>query len=180
MSDTPKGWPSSSRTKYLRKCEFNKSALQFIAGKPVPLARIPPGEFKPVVPGHVAIKRITDPAHPAHGQHGLYAAANLKEKDWVVDYKGVVTLDEECSQTSDYSLSLCHGLSIDAEKAGNEGRFVNDYRGVPGAAKPNVEFRVEMLPNNLPQMRLYVKPKTAIKKGSELLISYGKGFWQAR
>jgi hypothetical protein len=27
------------------------------------------------------------------------------------------------------------GLSVDAAELGNEGRFVNDYRGVPGALR---------------------------------------------
>ena len=60
---------------------------------------------------------------------------------------------------------------------GNEARFINDYRGV--AAKPNALF--EERRNAAGELCMAVwSGKEEIKKGQEILVSYGKGFWQAR
>ncbi|EXJ93892.1 hypothetical protein A1O1_02285 [Capronia coronata CBS 617.96] len=97
--------------------------------------------------------------------------------------------------TSDYDLSLDRdlGLAIDASKCGNEARFINDYRGIRPAG-PNAEFRdclvqVGPAPGRL-ERRIGVfvlSPGKAggarakgIAKGEEIVVSYGKGFWNAR
>lgn len=49
-----------------------------------------------------------------------------------------MSLDENVSQTSDYVLRLGDGVSVDAEKMGNEARFLNDFRNT--GKKPNVQF----------------------------------------
>ncbi|KAJ3192685.1 hypothetical protein HK101_006138 [Irineochytrium annulatum] len=51
----------------------------------------------------------------------------------VLDYLGDVHGEGTASGTSEFVLSLDRkeGLSVDAEMAGNEGRMINDYRGVP-------------------------------------------------
>lgn len=91
---------------------------------------------------------------------------------------------------SNYDLSLDRDLAvgIDADKMGNEARFINDYRGV--GERPNAEFRevwddrgkergigVFVLPERKDGGK---KGKGGIKKGEEVLVSYGKGFWGAR
>lgn len=58
---------------------------------------------------------------------------------------------------------------------GNAARFVNDYRGI--GSKPNCEFRTSSSEGYL---RMEIWTLTEIKKGDELLISYGKGWWGAR
>lgn len=101
---------------------------------------------------------------------------------------------------SNYDLSLDRelGIGIDADKCGSEARFINDYRGVAGA--PNAEFR-EIWDGNRGEkgMGVFVlregkggkgkhgKGKgdggnigKGIKKGEEILVSYGRGFWGAR
>lgn len=79
---------------------------------------------------------------------------------------------------------------------GNEARFVNDYRGVPGrdGKRQNAEFKevwwagkdgkgekgmaVFVLPAG---KRAVGRAKTVgIAKGEEILVSYGKGFWDQR
>jgi hypothetical protein len=88
---------------------------------------------------------------------------------------------------SDYDLSLDrdHDLAIDAARAGNEARFVNDYRGVK--ARPNAEFRECWDARRGERgMGVWVLPRgksgkgIGVKKGDEILISYGRGFWGAR
>jgi hypothetical protein len=76
---------------------------------------------------------------------------------------------------------------------GNEARFVNDYRGVPGreGKKANAEFRVVWDARTGEKcMAVFVLPAgkkavgrarvVAIARGEEVLVSYGRGFWQGR
>jgi SET domain-containing protein len=108
---------------------------------------------------------------------------------------------------SDYDLWLDRdaGVAVDAAAAGNEARFVNDYRGV--RARPNAEFRecwdprvgqkcmaVFVLPAGKKAMAAAAGagekgPKkggaaaaaaAGIAKGEEICVSYGKGFWGKR
>ena len=96
----------------------------------IPLSLLPPTP-NPAV----SVRQITHSTHPAYGQCGLFAAENLAPGTLVCLYTGLVYSSTEADrhERSDYDLSLCKelGVSIDAEKGGNEGRFVNDYRGVP-------------------------------------------------
>lgn len=93
-------------------------------------------------------------------------------------------------EKSDYDLWLDRdgALAVDAERAGNEARFVNDFRGV--AARPNCEFRECWdLRRGEKCMAVFVLPAgknagkkaaAGVAKGEEILVSYGKGFWSKR
>ncbi len=77
------------------------------------------------------------------------------------------------------------GIGIDADKGGNEARFVNDYRGV--REKPNAEFReVWDEREGRRGIGVWVLPEgkgkkvRGIGKGEEICVSYGRGFWGAR
>lgn len=124
----------------------------------------------------VKIKLITDKAHPACGQYGLFSARKLTSKCHVLDYMGFVHSDLESDPTSDYDISLDSGLgiAIDAQRWGNEGRMVNDYRGI--ASKPNVMFDDHWVDGEK-RIGIYVMPGRDIAKGEELLVSYGKGMY---
>jgi hypothetical protein len=117
-----------------------------------------------------------------------------------------VTLSEHECATSDYTLAFIEEgslrLTLDADTAGNEGRFINDFRGVflpprphahapsaYGAAAPqraraaaNVRFAARTDARGVLQMGVYVLPslKEGIATHEELLLSYGKGYWLAR
>lgn len=94
----------------------------------------------------------------------------------MLQYVGTVVVDGECSGQSDYTMRLQPGLAIDAEHMGNEARFINDYRGV--AKRPNVALQEARDRRGNPAMAVVaLRP---VGKGEELLLSYGKGFWQAR
>lgn len=60
---------------------------------------------------------------------------------------------------------------------GNEARFINDYRGA--ATKPNAVFVDERSVAGELQMTVWSCDQE-IKKGDEILVSYGKGWWMAR
>ena len=100
-----------------------------------------------------------------------------------------MTLAEHEDRGSDYTLAFVEEpglrLTLDAARAGNEGRFINDFRGVPvppGArAGANVRFAARVDERGQTQMGVYVLPGGAgLAKHAELLLSYGKGYWLAR
>jgi nuclear pore complex protein Nup98-Nup96 len=138
----------------------------------------------------VRIQVIEDEQHPAHGQRGLFAARDLKPGSFVVAYLGRVhdggpqgTTDAE----SDYDLWLDRdkGLAVDAARAGNEARFVNDYRGV--RPRPNAQFGTawserwgQLCVGFWVMPGAKGKKSEGIRKGQEILVSYGKGFWEKR
>lgn len=132
---------------------------------------------------NVKIKVIDDPAHPAYRQRGLFAARRFEAREWVIDYAGELLPDcDRQLEMSDYCLRFVEKHSLDASIKGNEARFTNDFRGVPGVKRPNVEF-AEFEPTKTAgaiSILGFRVMHTPIKKGEELLASYGKGFWQGR
>jgi hypothetical protein len=180
-------------------------------GAPLLLARPPPSP-SPLV----AIRRITDPAHPACGQHGLFAAAALAHGRLIVLYAGCVHATppappavaaggeeaeeeeqeggkEDLHAASDYDLALdaALGVAVDAAREGSEARFVNDFRGV--RARPNAAFGDVWVRcggggggggGGAVERHVGVFAACgrggAIRKGEEIVVSYGKGFWRAR
>ena len=145
--------------------------------RPAPVGSSPSQPCTLMRPG-----RITDPSHPAYGQCGLFAAKKLACGAHVCDYRGVVCLTEHESKTSDYTLSFVDEpgirLTLDAEKFGNEARFINDYRGT--GQKANVRFATRVDHRGVTHMGVFVSAPRGVAKGQELLLSYGKGFWLAR
>ncbi|KAH7915106.1 SET domain protein [Hygrophoropsis aurantiaca] len=128
----------------------------------------------------VRIRYISDPSHPARGQYGLFAAKKIPSQTHIIDYLGEVHCDQR--NDSDYDLSLYRSqdglnVGVDASVMGNESRFVNDYRGIRG--KPNAVFVDSRTPLGELRMSVWSTGET-IKKGDEILVSYGKSWWRAR
>ena len=141
----------------------------------------------------VRITPITLRSHPANGQHGLLATKPLPPDTLILLYLGVLHPSSTTDPDSNYDLSVDRDLdlSIDASRSGNEARFINDYRGIRPDG-PNAEFRdclVESRPR-IWERRIGVfvlgagkaggKRAKGIAKGEEIVVSYGKGFWNAR
>ncbi|KAK4994461.1 hypothetical protein LTR66_005507 [Elasticomyces elasticus] len=145
----------------------------------------------------VCITPIKDRSHPAHGQHGLHATRDLPPSSFIILYLGCVhtslATDAKYDPDSDYDLSLDRelGLAVDATHEGNEARFINDYRGVR-VSGPNAEFKdcwVSSGANGKLEKRIGVfvvsagkagKRRKGIKASEEIVVSYGKGFWNGR
>ncbi|KAK7064519.1 hypothetical protein R3P38DRAFT_3302048 [Favolaschia claudopus] len=171
----PSHWPSNIR--YISTCTYHSSV------SPATRVFLTQGESAAPKtfdgPSSVAIKRISDSAHPAHGQFGLFAAKKIKPHAHIVDYVGEIHCDE---RESDYDLSLFRNatlnVGIDACRTGNEGRFVNDYRGIPGQDKPNAVFVEVRKPSG--ELGIRIESCRLIKKGEEIVVSYGKAWWLAR
>lgn len=137
----------------------------------------------------VYFKKITDENHPAFGEFGLYCALkHAKPGQWLLDYIGNVTLGEDQNKTSDYvsDFGEFSELACDADRFGNEARFLNDFRNT--GRHPNVEFNLRRDKNGELRQGVYVKQKKdskdddfdGIKQDEELLVSYGKSYWRSR
>lgn len=157
---------------------------------------------------NIRINPISEQSHPAFGQYGLFATRTHAPDSFICLYLGLVHctaadsstvqhVNEEHQPKSDYDLSLDRdlGLAVDAANMGNEARFINDYRGV--ADRPNAEFRdvIVKAKGGKKERGVGVFAKAAKKgkkgkprkedevgiiKGTEILVSYGRGFWSAR
>lgn len=180
MPPVPQGWPSDII--YLSKLQYSRSV------KAIAVNDLPSFQVSDQPSRLVKITRITQSSHPANGEYGLFAAANLPPNNFILFYLGYVHSAAETDPTSNYDLSLDRELEIgiDANKMGNEARFINDYRGIQPAA--NAEFR-DVMVNGQKWIGVFVlsagsnpKAKRAkgISKGEEILVSYGKGFWTHR
>ncbi|KAK7967087.1 uncharacterized protein PG986_001364 [Apiospora aurea] len=195
---TPKNWPPT--LSYLIKPSYaahvTKEQLDALRTRGPDLASEIPLSLPKGPSALVKITAITQPSHPAHGQAGLCATRNLAPGSLIIPYFGVVHSDSALPQhkleheKSDYDLRIDRDaqLAVDAAKAGNEARFVNDYRGIRD--RPNAEFRecwdlrfkeksmaVFVLPAGKNAAR---KGEGGITKGEEICVSYGKGFWGNR
>ncbi|KAF1985804.1 hypothetical protein K402DRAFT_413086 [Aulographum hederae CBS 113979] len=188
---TPKGWPASLT--YLEKPVYSKFVTPDMRKELQNPSSPDPVIIKQTKAGPTAlvqISPISDPAHPAKGQHGLLAAQHLPPDSFILFYLGHVHAKEDADSESDYDLSLDRelGIGVDATMMGNEARFINDYRGI--ASRPNAEFRnVWADSGGMLEKRMAVfvfsagksgKRSKGVAKGEEILVSYGKGFWTER
>lgn len=184
-------WPGTLRysTKPVYHASVNQEARAFLQSGAVGSR---PTESTPC---KVIIRKIVDPAHPAHGQCGLFAGKKIPPNTFIVDYIGKTPPERRalpnlgpsgevhCDDRpeSDYDLSLHRfpngdSVGIDASRIGNEARFTNDFRGVQ--KKPNAFFTDYRTSSG--ELRMCIKSREEIKKGEEILISYGKSWWNNR
>ncbi|KAJ4861822.1 hypothetical protein T069G_02776 [Trichoderma breve] len=193
----PKNWPAT--LPYLKAPLYGKdispSHIQFLRTKPpndnsaidqVPIAPASSPATETPCP-RVKIQAITDRNHPAYGQFGLFAAQNIAPGELILAYLGRLHGRATTSEESDYDLWLDREMdvAVDAAGEGNEGRFVNDYRGIKGKERANARFGNVFLGGgkNVKEdgkKKMKKKSEGGIKKGEEILVSYGKGFWDER
>ncbi|KAI1434233.1 hypothetical protein GGR50DRAFT_663543, partial [Xylaria sp. CBS 124048] len=193
----PKNWPSS--VPYLSQPSFaphlTKTQRDSLKIRPADLIETIPANFPKGPCSLVRITPINNPSHPANGQAGLFAVRHLEPGTFILPYYGLVHSSlpphSLAHDKSDYDLWLNKdaNVAVDAAKAGNEARFVNDYRGV--GERPNAEFRQCWdIRSGQQCMAVFVLPAgknssgkggaSGIAKGTEILVSYGKGFWSKR
>lgn len=200
----PKNWPPNMP--YLTVPTYSKSLtpihLSVLRTKSQDILDIPANTPKGPC-ALVKITPITTSSHPANRQSGLFTTKDLKPGTFILQYIGEIhasplpfashdaepafsnSIDPHANSNYDLSLDREHGIGIDADKKGNEARFINDYRGI--AEKPNAEFK-EVWDERRKErgMGVWVLPEgksgkgKGIRKGEEILVSYGRGFWSAR
>ncbi|ETS74438.1 hypothetical protein PFICI_14304 [Pestalotiopsis fici W106-1] len=200
---TPANWPAN--LPYLSQpshaAHLSKHQITALRTRPADLTTEVPLSLPRGPSTLVRITPIADPGHPANGQAGLFASRPLAPGSLILPYYGIVhsAAPPHCAahEASDYDLWLDREaeVAVDAAAAGNEARFVNDYRGV--RARPNAEFRecwdprvgqkcmgVFVLPAGKKAVLGKGKGKAdgaaGIAKGEEICVSYGKGFWGKR
>jgi len=199
----PKNWPTN--IPYLTTPAYsqtlNPTHLQILRTRSTDSLPLPPNNPKGPSP-LVKITPISLPSHPAYGQSGLFAVKDLKPGSFILQYVGEIhaspnsnpdpesgtesnskIIDPHANSNYDLSLDRNHGLGIDADQKGNEARFINDYRGV--AERPNAEFR-EVWDEGRKERGMGVwvlggkGRERGIRRGEEVVVSYGRGFWGAR
>ncbi|KAM6497964.1 SET domain protein [Amanita muscaria] len=174
----PRHWPEGLpyRDSYCYHSSVAPSLRQFIQGN----TSSGKGHDQGIGRTQVIVRLISDPSHPACGQYGLFAARKVLPKTHIIDYIGEVHCDDRAESNYDLSLhrfqdGVCIG--IDATSMGNEARFINDYRGIKD--KPNVVFIDARIPSGELRMGIW-STSDGIRKGEEILVSYGKAWWRAR
>jgi len=176
----PSHWPP--QITYISTCLYHSSVSagmqQFIQGPAA--SGSTHGRASETLRRMVVIRPITNTAHPAYGQYGLFAGRKIPRRTHILDYTGEVHADDR--PESDYDISLYRSqdgtaIGIDASNMGNEGRFINDYRGI--GQKANAIFIDSRSSTGELGMSIW-SAEDEIKKGEEILVSYGKSWWRAR
>ncbi|KAH6917556.1 SET domain protein [Coprinopsis sp. MPI-PUGE-AT-0042] len=170
---TPPNWPRDIR--YLEQCVYHSSLTSEIRKQ---LLESPSSQASETH-SKVLIRKIVSTDHPANGQYGLFAGKKIPPNAFILDYIGELHCDDR--PESDYDLSLLRlpdgtSIGVDASRMGNEARFVNDYRGVK--QKPNAIFADSRSRSG--ELRICIRSRDEIKKGEEILVSYGKSWWTSR
>jgi hypothetical protein len=175
MSSKPSCWPDALGIQCLDHSRFHPSVPSHIRAQ---VQGVQSRTNQKHGSCNVRIRYISDASHPAVGQYGLFAANKIPPRTHIIDYTGEIHCDD---RASDYDLSLYRSqdanVGIDASMMGNEARFINDYRGV--REKPNAIFADGRTTSGELRMSVWSAGKI-IKKGDEILVSYGKGWWRAR
>ncbi|CAO3564634.1 unnamed protein product [Mortierella alpina] len=127
------------------------------------------------------IRLITSPPHhPVLGSYGLFATRTLFPGLHLLDYISLVVPDEYADPDSDHTLYLSNDLNLDASAHGNHGRFVNDFRQIRTQEEgPNVGWDLYR-DAETGQIRMGCKVLKRIRKGEEILCTYGKAYWKSR
>jgi hypothetical protein len=115
--------------------------------------------------------------------YGVIARERIENGEPIGFYTGVLQMDTETDEgavspycftvpASDMDKNWQKDLKIDARERGNELRFINDPRGLPGEANcRSLVVRWKGLPHIL-----FVASKP-INPGQELLLNYGEDYW---
>ncbi len=120
--------------------------------------------------------RLLPVDHVLHGEYGLFATKKFEKFDVVGEYVGMIVGDGVYGHyvATLEDKSQHESLGIDAEKTGNEMRFINSYLNV--AFFPNVTMRtvyVEGYPH------IVIVCMLDIEVGDEFLLDYGEAYNKA-
>lgn len=107
---------------------------------------------------------------------GLFTTVDIHKGERIVEYKGRLVRWKDVKHTdghNGYLLRLDRSLAIDARpKNSGKGRYANDAMGLvrlPGL-RNNAEYLIY-------GKRVFIEATRNIRKGEEVLVSYGREFW---
>jgi len=124
---------------------------------------------------HLIVKKSTIPG----AGKGLFTKVDVPKGTWIVEYKGEILTWKEVEKMADHRNGyVFHVFNTHVIDAWNYlkavARYANDARGIS---------RVEGLTNNseyhVHKRRCYIKAIRNIPAGSEILVDYGREYWQA-
>lgn len=136
--------------------------------------------FAPAIMKGVIIKKVSK-SHPLFRDkktvYGLFASAHLAKGRVLGSYAGVRQPTRNTEITFSEYICSVSDFDIDAQKYGNESRFINDFRNI--AAAPNVIFRRCVHPQT---GLIYCSVETTrdLKPDEEILVDYGIEYWKAQ
>jgi len=108
---------------------------------------------------------------------GLFTKIDIPKGRRVVEYKGKLRPWKEVKHLDGYNAYLMHinrHVVIDAKPAIRTlGRYANDASGF--AKAPGLKNNCEFVSDGA---KCYLEALRPIKKGEEILVSYGKDFWK--
>lgn len=135
--------------------------------------------FKTPISHNVAVQVINVRNHPAFNRKTeakQLVATGLIENDEIIGlYGGEVSFDLTKWNTYQLATSTNAKYCIDAFVHGNEMRFINDHTGI--AAEPNAKFFIADERVGKFDVAVVVALRV-IQAGEEILVSYGKGYWE--
>ncbi len=107
---------------------------------------------------------------------GLFTLVDIRKGDRIVEYKGRRRKWKEVKHLdghNGYLLRLSRTTAIDAQPTLNaKGRYANDAMGL--TRMPGLRNNAEYL---IYGDRVYIEATRNIRKGEEVLVSYGREFW---
>jgi len=174
--DLPVNWPRD--VVYIKGCILNENEYHNTL------------ELVPVLRKRIEIRRLNE-GHPAYNNglgYGLYAKRSIEVYQILGEYTGIIYQEGKREKSSRYGLEGHGGESIDAKLAGNEMRFINDYRNI--ATSPNTQYVSlssweKIYPGESDwyfshhgesKRHVVVQSRKHISKGEELLIDYGEPY----
>ena len=106
---------------------------------------------------------------------GLFTTAAIPKGKRIVEYKGRIVKWKDVKYedaTNGYLMYITSQVVIDARPSKTLGRYANDARG---------NGRVKGLRNNAEYVsegnRCFIEATRNIQAGDEILVGYGKGYW---
>lgn len=123
---------------------------------------------------YVELRVVTDHRHPVYGQIGLYAKKTIPSNTIVTSYSGFLEVFGSSCNSRTYTMgfgTIGDDFALDAEFAGNHGRFANDPRGVIGLS---ANLIAENRFNARGEAFTALVSRRQIMEGEEILMSYGK------
>jgi len=130
------------------------------------------------------IIKIKNKKHPCYGEEGLFAGEDIEVGTPLLDYAGKVSVvvgEESDTNRSSYLLNIFTDeeqavyVDIDASRAGNESRFINDFHGT--GQQPNSQFW-PYYDETTGEKRMAIKTIKPISCGQEILVDYGGRFFE--
>ena len=161
MVNIPQNWPSSSGITYKNTVNYQGSNAM---------------KTQHTLKDFVYIKKISDKTHPLYGQYGVFAQKGFRQYDILGQYTGNLVRSDLSKEYkgSLYTAFLCESYDINADRSGNETRFINDYRDIQ--EKPNVALRTGIV--NKKPVVLFICCND-ISPGDEILTDYGTQYWES-